>query len=572
MSIEERYKLWIKKTKSIYYLHDELTTISDKPDEIVDRFWCDLAFGTGGLRGRMGAGTNRVNLFTIGKATQGLANYLKLNCKSPSVSIAYDTRNYSVDFAQHATSILCANGIFVNLYDNVRPTPMLSFAVRHLKSDAGIVITASHNPKEYNGYKIYGNDGGQITDLLAEKILNEINRCDIFEDVKSMTWQETQKSVFFNSIGENVDVEYYKKVKELSMRHKLLNEYAKDLKILYSPLHGSGNIPVRRVLNELGFAQIDVVEEQELPDGNFSTTPCPNPEEPSVYKLAIKKANLSNPDLVFATDPDADRIGILVKDNKNKYKLLTGNQVGVLLTDYIIRTHNEQNTMPNKPAVIKTIVTSDMSKVICHKSDVDIRETLTGFKYIGELISTWEKTNAHTFLFGFEESYGYLAGDFVRDKDAIIASILIAEMAVYYKSQGISLFEALEQLYREHGYYKEELISTSMEGRSGQEKIKNILDNLRENYMYIFKHLNLVEIKDFQFSRRTIIDTNKTSTLNFPKSNVLKFIMDDGSWIVFRPSGTEPKIKVYLSSNGKTRLAAEQRMFQLRELCYSILK
>lgn len=565
MDVKMEYARWLSSVRDDALLR-ELADIKTNDAEITDRFYRDLEFGTGGLRGKMGAGTNRMNLLTVGKATQGMAEYLLKSFATPSVCIAYDTRNMSQQFAEQAASVLCANGIRVCLFDGVRPTPMLSFAVRFKKASAGIVITASHNPKEYNGYKVYGADGGQITDLAAGEILARIGACDIFAGVKNMPLEAARSSGLLEMLSDDVDAPYYEKVKSLVMRSELVRERASELKVVYSPLHGSGNIPVRRVLSELGLKNVTVVKEQELPDGNFPTAPYPNPEEPSVYALATELAKRENPDLIFATDPDCDRIGVLVKNSSGEFSVLTGNQTGALLCDYIIRTKNELGVMPPNPAVIKTIVTSDIGKRICEKHSVSMFETLTGFKYIGELAERWQHSGEHSFLLGFEESYGYLSGDFVRDKDGVIAAALIAEMALYYKTQGMSLYDALGQLFKAYGYFAEKLISITMPGQDGQQKIASIIENLRENYRDVLSDVSVSVFEDYQRSTRVFAD-GASEPLTLPKSNVLKFIFDDGSWFVLRPSGTEPKVKMYLSATGGSEDAARDRLGVLEGLC-----
>lgn len=544
-------------------LAEELTLIAGNEKEISDRFYRHLEFGTGGLRGVIGAGTNRMNLYTVGRASQGLADYLNASSDTPSVCIAYDTRNMSREFATRAAEVFCANGVKTYIYDDVRPTPMLSFAVRRIQANAGIVITASHNPKEYNGYKVYGPDGGQITDEAAAAILAKINAVDVLEGVKTIPLDRTG---LLSVMGEEVDSRYYNRVKELVLRGDLVKARAADLKILYSPLHGSGNIPVRRVLRELGFAKVSVVPEQEKPDGSFPTVPYPNPEEPAVYQLAIELAETENPYLIFATDPDCDRIGVLVKDGAGQFSVLTGNQVGALLCDYVITTLGEQGDLPANAAIVKTIVTTEMARAICEKHGVTLVDTLTGFKYIGEKIGQWEESGEHTFLLGFEESYGYLAGGFVRDKDAVIAAALIAEMALYYKEKGLTLYEAMNALYETYGYYAETLKSVTMPGAEGQQRIAEIIATLRGNYREAFAGQDLAFFEDYKQSLRQNLATGESEAIDLPKSNVLKFIFADGAWLVLRPSGTEPKMKMYLGVAGAGRAATDTRLAELESL------
>lgn len=559
------YQKWIDHPGLDPALKAELEAIAGNQQEIDDRFYRDLAFGTGGLRGIIGAGTNRMNTYTVRKATRGLADYLNATVEAPTVAIAYDTRNKSLEFAEAAAQVLAAAGIKAYLFDSVRPTPMLSFAVRHLGADAGIVITASHNPKEYNGYKVYGPDGGQITDEAAAAILERIDACDLFA-VDTMPSEEAHRAGLLQLVNEEVDGPYYERVKALTLRRELVEKRAGELKIIYSPLHGSGNLPVRRVLRELGYTGVAVVVQQEQPDGNFPTTPYPNPEEPAVYALAIEMARRSDPDLIFATDPDCDRIGVLVKNEAGAFSVLSGNQVGVLLCDYILTTRREQGTLPANAAVVKTIVTTDMARAVCDQGGAALVETLTGFKYIGEKIGEWERSGDHTFLLGFEESFGYLAGAFVRDKDAVMAAALIAEMALYYKDRGLTLFQAMAALYEKYGHYAEKLISVTMPGAQGQQRIADCIGGLRENYRELLAGESLHSFEDYGQSQRVDCLSGSTTPILLPKSNVLKFIFGDGSWMVLRPSGTEPKMKIYLAAKGGDASTVAQRLSALEGL------
>lgn len=560
MSYKETYKSWLDSAYVDEATKSELRDISDDK-EIEDRFYRDLEFGTGGLRGVMSAGSNRMNIYTIGKATQGLADYLNKNYSGDvSVSIAYDSRNNSDKFARTAAQVLCANGIIVNLFESLRPTPMLSYTVRHLKSKAGIVITASHNPKQYNGYKVYNEDGNQVTDKAAKEILDNINALKDFNDVKKIEFEEAKKAKLLNIIGEEVDKTYIEKVKALTIRKDLVKEQAGNIKIIYTPIHGSGNIPVRRVLSELGYKNVFVVKEQELPDGNFPTAPYPNPEQPSVFKLALEMAEEVNPDVIFGTDPDSDRIGVVVKDKQGHYRVLTGNQTGVLLTHYIISSLKELNALPENAAVIKTIVTSEMAARIAEDYKVKLIDVLTGFKYIGEKIKEFEKSGSNTFLFGFEESYGCLAGTFVRDKDAVIGATLISEMALYYKTKGLSLYDALIKLYEKYGFYKEKLVSLELKGKEGQEKIQKALEYLRKAHISDIDGVKVVKKYDYKLSIEKNVINNTESEIKLPKSNVLKYILEDNAWFVVRPSGTEPKMKIYLAVVGKSLDDADKKI------------
>ncbi|MBU3092792.1 phospho-sugar mutase [Clostridium sp. CF011] len=567
---KEKYKSWINSNLIDLKLKKELEQLVDEK-EIEDRFYKDLEFGTGGLRGVIGAGTNRMNIHTIGKATQGLADYLNSRYKGNiSVSIAYDSRNMSKEFAIAAAETLCGNGIFVNLFEQLTPTPILSYAVRALKSKAGIVITASHNPKEYNGYKVYGDDGGQVTDEAASQIINCAASIKDFSKVKTMEFHKAKTNGMLTIIGENLYLSYIDKVKNLTMRKDLVKECAKDLKIIYTPIHGSGNVPVRRVLKELGYDNVFVVKEQEMPDGNFPTAPYPNPEEPKVFELALIMAKDINPDIIFGTDPDCDRIGVVVKDKEGKYKVLTGNQTGVLLSNYILNSLSETNGLSKNGVVIKTIVTTNMVESIGKKYNVEVLDVLTGFKYIGEKIKEFENAGEKEFIFGFEESFGYLAGNFVRDKDAVIAAMLICEMTLYYKNKGMSLYDALMDIYKEHGYYEEGLVSIELAGKDGAEKIGNIIEHLRHSMNGLIGNNRIIKKMDYRAGLEVDLITNKEKIIKLPKSNVLKFVLEDGSWFVVRPSGTEPKMKIYLSVKGNSLENTYKKITELKENVMSI--
>jgi len=569
---KEKYKSWICSNFINLELRKELELIVDEK-EIEDRFYKDLEFGTGGLRGIIGAGTNRMNIHTVGRATQGLADYLNSKYKGNiSVCIAYDSRNKSKDFAKAAAETLCSNGIGVNLFEELTPTPILSYAVREFQSKAGIVITASHNPKEYNGYKVYGEDGGQVTDNVATEITNYADRIKDFSNIKTINHNRTKFSGMLKIIGEDIYFSYIEKIKSLTIRKGLVSECANNLKIIYTPIHGSGNIPVRRVLKELGYNNVTIVAKQEIPDGNFPTAPYPNPEEPKVFELALELARNINPDIIFGTDPDCDRIGVVVKVKEGEYKVLTGNQTGVLLTNYILSSLNEANQLPKNGVVIKTIVTTDMVKEIARKYNVEVLDVLTGFKYIGETIKEFEELGEKDFIFGFEESFGYLAGDFVRDKDAIIAAMLICEMTLYYKNKGVSLYNALMDIYDEFGYYIEDLVSVEMKGKNGAEKISSIIEYLRYSTPDIIGHNKLINKTDYRTGMEIDLVKNEKLIIKLPKSNVLKFVLEDDSWFVVRPSGTEPKMKIYLSVKGSSIEDSTEKMINLKENILSIVE
>lgn len=559
MLYKEKYNDWLSSAVVDDIMKNELRSIKDEK-EIEDRFYKDLDFGTGGLRGIIGAGSNRMNIYTVSKATQGFANYLNGRFENPSVAIAYDSRNMSKEFSKAAALTLCANNVKVYLYESLRPTPMLSFAVRQLNCTGGIVVTASHNPKEYNGYKVYDEFGGQVTDEKANIIINEVNKINNFDMIKSISEEEAIEKNLLVYIGEDIDKLYIDRVKSLTIRQDLVKEKAKDLKVIYTPIHGSGNIPVRRVLKELGYTGVSIVKEQEMPDGNFPTASYPNPEDPAVFKLALDMAKEENPDVIFATDPDCDRIGVVVKDSEGEYRVLTGNQTGLLLTEYILSSLKEEKRLPENGVVIKTIVTTDGAKKIAESYNVELMEVLTGFKYIGEKIQGFEENKDKTYLFGFEESYGYLAGDFVRDKDAVIASMLIAEMTLFYKEEGKSLYDALVELYEKYGFFKETLVSFELKGKEGAEKIAKCIDSLRNEEL---KEVNGVKVNvkyDYKLSIEENIQSGDKKEINLPKSNVLKFVLENGSWFVVRPSGTEPKMKAYIAVQGNGLKDADNKL------------
>ncbi len=571
MKYKEKYKSWIHSDFIDLKLKSELLQLTDEK-EIEDRFYKDLEFGTGGLRGIIAAGTNRMNIHTIGKATQGLADYLNSKYKENiSVSIAYDSRKMSKEFAQAAAETLCGNGITVSLFQELTPTPILSYAVSELSNKAGIVITASHNPKEYNGYKVYGADGGQVTDEAAEEIIACAARVKDFSKVKNMEYHKAVAEGMLKIIGEDIYLTYMDKIKNLTLRKDLVKEYSKDLKIIYTPIHGSGNVPVRRVLSELGYDNLVVVKEQEMPNGNFPTAPYPNPEEPKVFELALEMAKDINPDIIFGTDPDCDRIGVVVKGKDGEYKVLTGNQTGVLLCNYILESLSDTNKLPKNGVVIKTIVTTDMVEAICRKYNVEVIDVLTGFKYIGEKIEEFEHKGEKNFIFGFEESFGYLAGNFVRDKDAVIAAMLICEMTLYYKNKGMSLYDALMGIYNEYGYYEEALVSIELKGKDGAEKIASILEYLRCSLKDSIGNKKILKKMDYRTAIESDLIKNKNKTIELPKSNVLKFVLEDGSWLVVRPSGTEPKMKIYLSVKGNSLENTSKSIIELKENIMSII-
>ena len=560
---KEKFGMWLNSPHVDDELKKELKEIEKIELEIEDRFYKELEFGTGGMRGKIGAGTNRMNLVTVAQATQGIANYLVEKHKNEKISaaIAYDSRNMSKEFAEKTACVFAANNIRVYLFDSLRPTPELSYAVRHFNCKAGVVITASHNPPEYNGYKLYDEFGGQVVqdaDIIIEKI-NEVK----LEDIKSEKFAGNTK---IHIIGNDVDTSYINDIKELSLR----NDVDKDIKIIYTPLHGTGNKPVRRVLDEMGYKNVFVVEEQEKPDSQFSTVSSPNPEELSSFDLAIKKAEELYGEIIIGTDPDCDRVGVIVK-HKGEFVPLNGNQTGALLLNYLLSSLNEKGEIPQKPAIVKTVVTSEIANCIADKYNVTIFDTLTGFKYIAELMQKFEDTKEYNFLFGYEESYGYLAGTFVRDKDAVIASMLICEMAAYYKKQGKTLIDVLAEIYDEHGYYIEETISLAFSGVAGQSKMKAIMEYFRENKLNSLAGKKIPTIIDYKMSVSLNLIKGTTEKINYPKSDVLKFSFEDGSWLVLRPSGTEPKLKVYFSINGESQDESAEALEKIKSEVLNII-
>lgn len=560
------YEKWLSFDETA---EEELSLLSEA--EIEDRFYRELEFGTGGLRGIIGAGTNRMNIYTVRKATQGLANYM-LNQDIPnlSVAIAYDSRRYSDLFAKEAALVLNANGIVTYIYDELKPTPMLSFAVRSLKATAGIVITASHNPKEYNGYKAYWNDGGQITEEHAEGILREINNLD-YSDIKTMDYEEALFGNLYKFVPAEVEKDYIDLVKDLAINTEIINEMGSKLRIVYTPLHGTGNIPVRTVLKELGFSKVYVVAEQEAPDYNFSTVKYPNPEEAEVFEIGKKLAKEKEADLIIGTDPDCDRVGIVVKDSHGEYIVLSGNQVGVLLTEYMLSQLKKSYKLPESSAVIKTVVTTELAGKICEAYGVRIIDVLTGFKYIGEKIKEFENSNIN-FILGFEESYGYLAGTFVRDKDAVIATSLICEMAAFYKSKNMSLYDGLMELYKKYGFYKEGLSSITLKGIEGIKQMNKIMESLRSNTPDELAGLRVVRVKDYLNKTDNNKEKGRIDPIMLPKSNVLQLFLEEGSIVTIRPSGTEPKIKFYFAAVGKNSKDADSRLEKLKEEVMNIAK
>lgn len=533
---------------------EELKGIQDNEREIEDRFYKELEFGTGGLRGVIGHGTNRINIYTVRKATFGLSNYILKKYgnegQQRGVVIAYDSRHKSKEFCIEASKTLAACGIKAYIFDDLRSTPQLSFAVRNLNCVAGIVITASHNPPEYNGYKVYGEDGGQVCPDVANEIISEVNKIDDYSKIPTTRFGDNLIQI----LNSRVDEEFINAVKEQIINQDIIDRVGDKIKIIYTPIHGTGNIPVRQVLKQAGFKNVEVVKEQELPDSNFSTVEYPNPEEKAVFEIAINMAKESGADIILGTDPDCDRVGVVVKNNEGEYVVLNGNQVGSLLVDYVISNNKEKISNVLNPTIVKTIVTSDLGAKIAKENGVDCIDTLTGFKFIGEKINEFEQNKDRTFVMGYEESYGYLVGTHARDKDGVVSSLLICEMAAYYYDKGMTLYEGLQEVYKKYGYYKEELKSITLKGIDGMKQIRNIMNSFRTSDIVSIADIKVSEIRDY-----------KKGINDLPKSDVLKFVLEDGSWIAVRPSGTEPKIKFYFGCNGDNQEIVDEKLDRIIE-------
>ena len=562
MGYIENYKKWCEDTYFDEATRAELKAIEGDDKEIQERFYKDLEFGTGGLRGIIGAGTNRLNIYTVSKATQGFANYIIKqgeDAVKKGVAIAFDSRRMSPEFAEITALVLNGNGIKTYVYPSLRPTPMLSFAVRELNCTGGVVITASHNPPEYNGYKVYWADGGQVPYPRDEAIIAEVNAVTDFHTIKTADKDEAVKAGLFNVIGEEVDEAFDKNVLAQIVNPEIIKEQH-DLKIVYTPIHGSGNKPVRRVLAKAGFENVTVVPEQELPDSEFTTVGYPNPENPAVFELAVKLAEKIDADIILGTDPDCDRVGAVVKTKDGSYTVLTGNMTGTLICNYICSQKAKLGTLPKNGALVSTIVSSEMTKAIAKKYNLAYFDVLTGFKYIGEKIKEFEQTGDYQYVFGFEESYGCLSGTYARDKDAVVASLLICEMAAYYKSRGMSLYDGLMELYDTYGVYKETIHSITLKGIEGIENMKKIMDTLRKDAPSEIAGVKITETRDYLEDKIVDVATGKVSPTNLPKSDVLYFTLADDTWFCVRPSGTEPKIKIYFGSKADTVENAEKKI------------
>jgi phosphoglucomutase len=552
MTAMNRYREWLADEAIDAETKNELQQLAGQEKEIEDRFYRDLEFGTGGLRGVIGAGTNRMNRYTVGKVTQGLANYLlESGIPSLKVAIAYDSRNQSPEFALETALVFAANGIRAYLFDSLRPTPELSFAVRELGASAGIVITASHNPPEYNGYKVYGPDGGQLVPDVAEEAIDRVNKVT-FSSVKRMDRESAESQGLLHWIGQDMDEAFVQAVVAVSQHPEVVREIGDQFKVVFTPLHGSGNLPVRNVLKKAGFTNVIVVPEQEKPDSNFSTVKSPNPEEREAFTIAIELAKVHQADVIIGTDPDCDRMGAVVKDGDGEYIVLTGNQSGAIMVYYLLSSLKARGALPANGKVIKTIVTSELGAVIAKSFGIETLNTLTGFKYIGEKMTEFERSGESEFLFGYEESYGYLAGTYARDKDAVLASLLICEAAAFYKSQGKTLYDVLQEIYSTFGYFQERLASRTMKGKDGLEKIQQIMGVWRSQPLEAVNGIAVEQVLDYSLGLN-----------NLPKENVLKYVLEDGSWFCLRPSGTEPKLKVYFAVQGTSEKQSSDAMVSL---------
>ncbi len=573
MTVKENYEQWVRDFAGDPETAAELESIRGDEKEIEDRFYTELSFGTAGMRGVLGAGMNRMNKYNVRRATKGLAGFLKEDPENAKrgVVIGYDSRNYSAEFAKDTALTLCAEGVPAYLFDALRPVPLLSYAVRHLHAAAGIVITASHNPPQYNGYKVYGDDGAQVGPETAEGITRVI-RATKYTDCVLMDEDEAKAKGLLKIIGDKeVDDDYMAEEKTLVVQPEMLARMGSRLNIVYTPLHGSGNVPVRRVLKELGIEKLAVVTEQEKPDGNFSTLTCaPNPENPEAFTLAFGVAEKTGATVIFATDPDCDRLGVAVKDGQGEWHLLTGNQIGCVLLHYILSTKKKMGTLPANAAACKSIVSTSLANSICETYGVKMYEVLTGFKFIGEKIQQFQDTGAHTFQFGFEESYGFLSSTFVRDKDGVNASLLVTEVAAACEEEGITLYDRMQQIFREYGYYVEKVVSTTLPGKDGLTRMKEIMAGLREHHPAEIGGMKVTAVRDYLKGVR--ICGGESEPTGLPASDVLYFELENGCWVCVRPSGTEPKIKLYVNTNAKDQAEAQRLNAMLCEASQNLMK
>ena len=565
VDVRKAYEQWLSDFANDPETVADLKAIADKPEEIQDRFYTGLSFGTAGMRGVLGMGTNRMNKYNVRRATMGLAKYLMQDPENAKrgVVIAYDSRRFSAEFAKDTALVLAANGVPAFLFDALRPVPILSYAVRHLNAAGGVVITASHNPPQYNGYKVYGDDGAQLGPEAAEAVTGYIQALSYLEAVP-MDEEEAKKAGLLKIIGDKeVDDDYMAEIKTLCIQPEMLKEQGDKLSIVYTPLHGSGNVPVRRMLREIGITKVAVVPEQELPDPDFTTLKVPNPEDPSAFILAEKLADEVHANVIFATDPDCDRLGVAVRGHDGVFHLLTGNQIGCVLLEYILSTKKKQGTLPANAAAVKSIVSPSLANRICDSYGVKMYETLTGFKFIGEKIQQFQDTGSNTFVFGFEESYGFLSSTFVRDKDGVNASLLISEVAAACEAEGITLYDRMQDIFKKYGYYVEKVVSTTLPGMDGLSRMKAIMKELRENPPKTLAGLKVTAVRDYLAHTR--VSESGTETMDLPSSDVLYYELEGGNWVCVRPSGTEPKIKLYVNSNAKDMETATALNEKLRE-------
>lgn len=568
MNWKQEFSRWISYAELDAELKEQLENMKQDEKKIEDSFYKNLEFGTGGMRGELGAGTNRLNVYTVRKATQGLAEFIEKlgeEAKKRGVVVAYDSRHKSPEFAMEVAATLGAHGITTYVFESLRPTPVLSFAVRHLHTISGIVLTASHNPPEYNGYKVYGEDGGQLPPKEADELISYVNAVEDELTVEVADVEQLKADGLLHIVGQEVDDAYAAELNNVIINKKMVQKVGKDLKIVFTPLHGTSNVSVRRGLGEVGFTNVTVVKEQELPDPNFSTVKSPNPEEHAAFEYAIRDGEKIDADVLIATDPDADRLGVAVRNHNGEFQVLTGNQTGALMLDYLLSQKKENGTLPENGVVLKTIVTSEIGRTIAKAYGLDTVDTLTGFKFIGEKIKQYEESGQYEFQFGYEESYGYLIRPFCRDKDAVQSVLFACEVAAYYKSQGKTLYDGLLEVFKKYGFFREDLVSLTLKGKDGAEKIQEMMATFRENPPKEVAGLTVVAVEDYKASIVTSLQDGHKEEIHLPKSNVLKYQLEDGSWFCLRPSGTEPKIKFYFGVKDSSLQNSEQKLLTIKE-------
>ncbi|MFB4336801.1 phospho-sugar mutase [Bacillus cereus group sp. MYBKT14-1] len=568
MNWKQEFSRWLSYAQLDAELKEQLENMKQDEKKIEDSFYKNLEFGTGGMRGELGAGTNRLNVYTVRKATKGLASFIEKlgeEAKKRGVVVAYDSRHKSPEFAMEVAATLGARGITTYVFESLRPTPVLSFAVRHLHTVSGIVLTASHNPPEYNGYKVYGEDGGQLPPKEADELISYVNAVEDELTVEVADVEQLKADGLLHIIGQEVDDAYATELNNVIINKEMVQKVGKDLKIVFTPLHGTSNISVRRGLKEVGFTDVTVVKEQELPDPNFSTVKSPNPEEHAAFEYAIRDGEKVGADVLIATDPDADRLGVAVRNHNGEFQVLTGNQTGALMLDYLLSQKKENGTLPENGVVLKTIVTSEIGRTIAKAYGLDTVDTLTGFKFIGEKIRQYEESGQYEFQFGYEESYGYLIRPFCRDKDAVQSVLFACEVAAYYKSQGKTLYDGLLEVFEKYGFFREDLVSLTLKGKDGAEKIQEMMATFRENPPKEVAGLTVVAVEDYKASIVTSLQDGHKEEIHLPKSNVLKYQLEDGSWFCLRPSGTEPKIKFYFGVKDSSLQNSEQKLLTIKE-------